>query len=127
MNDSEKNKPPYTRDYIPQTVSIPIELYESILGEYFIGYADLLTFGNYTSAWGMLYNPPSSGVNLHVNVWTVTDISDSPFRAQFWFNATPPGQAYQSTLVTPSNTALWPLPEPKIKLLQGVQCDGGAG
>ena len=99
-----------------KTVNIPIELYESIKGDYFIGYADNLSLNNGTSAWARLYNPQYSGVNLHVNVWTVTDISESPFRAQFWFNSTPPSKFSESTLVTPSNTAFRPIPEPKVKL-----------
>ena len=101
---------------LDKSVNIPIELYESEKGDYFIGYADNLSLGNGTSAWARLYNPRQSGVNLHVNVWTVTDISESPFRAQFWFNATAPGTFTESDLVTPSNTAIWPAPRPKVKL-----------
>lgn len=110
MLDS-RNSDPFSK-----TVDIPIELYESIRGKYFIGYADNLTLRHGTSAWARLYNPRQSGVNLHVNVWTVTDISDSPFRAQFWFNADPPGNAIESSLVTPSNTAIRPLPRPRVRL-----------
>ena len=102
--------------HLPQTVNVPIETYESAIGQYFIGYADELTFGNGTSAWARLYNPPDSGVNLFVNVWTVTDISSSPFRAQFWFNAEAPGTPSESALVTPSNTAYRPVPRPHVKL-----------
>jgi hypothetical protein len=87
-----------------------------MLGNYFVGYADNLVFGQGTNAWGRLYNPIDSGVNLYVNVWTVSDISQGPFRAQFWFNATPPGTPIDSELVTPSNTAIQPLPEPRIKI-----------
>jgi len=108
----------------PKSVDIPIELYESIKGKYFIGYADELTFGNNTSAWARLYNPPDSGVNLFVNVWTVTDISEYPFRAQFWFNAYPPGTPTESAVVTPSNTAFIPLPEPRIRLQQASDVSG---
>lgn len=75
---------------IEYTVSVPINLAKSLEGKYFVGYADNLTFGKGTSAWGRLYNPPNSGVNLHVTVWTVADISEGPFRAQIWFNAVPP-------------------------------------
>ncbi|MEL7608058.1 MAG: DUF6143 family protein [Bacillota bacterium] len=100
-----------------KSVNIPIELYESIKGEYFIGYADDLVFGNGTSAWARLYNPCGSGVNLHVNVWTVTDISAAPFRAQFWFNAAAPGE-YSETTATSSNTAICPAPTPRILLQQ---------
>lgn len=103
---------------IPKYVNVPIELYESMIGKYFIGYADDLQFGKETRAWAMLFNPQNSGVNLHVNVWTVTDISQSSYRAQFWFNASPQGIPIVSSLVTPSNTAIQPLPVPKVQLQQ---------
>ncbi|WP_394189934.1 DUF6143 family protein [Paenisporosarcina quisquiliarum] len=99
-----------------KAVEIPQELYQSLKGKYFVGYADELNFGKGTSTWARLYNPPNSGVNLHVNVWTVTDVSDSTFRAQFWFNATPSETPIDSEFVTPSNTAISPLPKPNIKL-----------
>jgi len=99
-----------------KAVEIPQELYQSLKGKYFVGYADELNFGKGTSTWARLNNPPNSGVNLHVNVWTVTDVSDSTFRAQFWFNATPSETPIDSEFVTPSNTAISPLPKPKIKL-----------
>ena len=109
---------------LPKGVDIPIELYKSIRGEYFMGYADDLIFGNGTSAYAMLYNPCHSNVNLHVNVWTVTDISEAPFRAQFWFNATPPGIPQTIAQVTPTNTAICPPPKPRI-LLQQASCVTG--
>lgn len=109
---------------LPKNVDIPIELYKSIRGEYFVGYADNLTFGNNTSAWARLYNPCNSDVNLHVNVWTIADISEAPFRAQFWFNSIPPGVPTDSTLVTPSNTAICPLPQPKVKLQLASNVEG---
>ncbi len=108
----------------PKEVSVPLELYTSLQGKYFIGYADNLTFGNGTSAYALLYNPCDSGVRLHVNVWTVTDISQADFRAQFWFNADPPGTPVPSELVTPSNTAICPLPKPRVKLLQASNVTG---
>lgn len=100
---------------LEKAVSIPIELYQSEKGRYFIGYADDLSFGQNTSAWARLYNPIDSGVNLHVNVWTVTDISEAPFRAQFWFNASVPG-ACSTAPATPTNTAIRPAPIPKVQL-----------
>ena len=111
---SKQNRP--DKYPIVEAIEIPQELYQSTKGKYFIGYADQLSFGKGTSAWARLYNPPNSGVNLHVNVWTITDVSDSTFRAQFWFNSTPPGKPINSKLVTPTNTTLKPLPKPKIKL-----------
>ena len=107
-----------------KSVSIPPELYESLKGKYFIGYADDLTLGNGTSAWARLYNPPHSGVNLFVNVWSVTDISAANFRAQFWFNATPPGTPEVSDLVTPTNTTMNRPPVPKVILQKASQVTG---
>lgn len=98
-----------------KTVNIPIELYESDIGRYFISYADELSFGKGTSTWASLVNPADSRVNLHVNVWTVTDISEAPFRAQFWFNASVPGD-YSTAPATPTNTAIRPVPTPKIRM-----------
>ena len=104
------------RNSMGKTVNVPIELYESMRGRYFIGYADNLSLNAGSSAWARLYNPRLSGVNLFVNVWTVTDISDSPFRAQFWFNADPPGNASVSDLVSTSNLAFRPTPQPRVSL-----------
>jgi hypothetical protein len=109
---------------IDKSVSVPVELYKSLRGEYFIGYADDLKFGRGRSAWARLYNPYRSGVNLHVNVWTVTDVSESTFRAQFWFNADPPGIPIFSPLVTCTNTAIIPNPHPNIKLQMASDVEG---
>ncbi len=109
---------------IEYQVSIPINLAKSLEGKYFVGYADNLSFGNGTNAWARLYNPPNSGVNLHITVWTISDVSESPFRAQIWFNADPPGIPLESSLVTPSNMAICPLPVPKIKLQYASNVSG---
>lgn len=106
------------RDFeLPETVSIPVPLYKSMQGKYFVGYSDDLEFtGIGVSAWAGLYNPPNSGVNLYVNVWTATSLY-GVFRVQIWFNALMPGNPKVSNLVTPSNTAVKPAPSPSILLL----------
>lgn len=109
---------------ITQVASMPYALYLSLQGKYFVGYADELEFGNGKSAWAGLINPSYSRVNLHVYVWTVTDVGESPIRAQIWFNSDPPGRAIESELVTPANTALCPLPRPRIRLLQASNVIG---
>lgn len=109
---------------IPPNVSVPVPLYKSMQGKYFVGYADNLDFtGEGVNAWGALFNPPDSGVNLHVNVWTATSLYGI-FRAQVWFNAVMPGTPVISDLVTPSNYAINPLPKPKIKLLYAANVTG---
>jgi hypothetical protein len=60
---------------MPETVDVPISLYKSMQGKYFVGYADNLDFtGPGVNAWASLYNPPNSGVKLYVNVWTATSL-----------------------------------------------------
>ncbi|MGH4124570.1 MAG: DUF6143 family protein [Clostridium sp.] len=106
----------HIHDSIMKSVNIPVELYESMLGQYFIGYADNLVFGEEKNAWARLYNPINSGVILYVNVWTVTGVSDSPFRAQFWFNSTPPESDIKYAPVTPTNLTIKPPPIAKVRL-----------
>jgi len=110
--------------HLVKSVNIPMDLYQSMQGKYFIGYADNLDFGKGASAWARLLNPLQSGVNLYVNVWTVSDISGIPIRAQFWFNSTPQGTPAESLLITPANTAIRPLHQPKIKLQYATNVTG---
>ncbi|MHB1316171.1 MAG: DUF6143 family protein [Christensenellales bacterium] len=116
LSGSGKSAPSTNGAGLGYTVSVPVELAKSLEGKYFAGYADHLAFGQGTNAWARLFNPPGSGVNLHVAVWTITEIAESPFRAQFWFNAAPPGTPLDSPLVTPSNLAFRPLPQNRVKL-----------
>lgn len=51
-----------------------------------------------------------------MNVWTVTDVSASPFRAQFWFNVTPPKSDIKYADVTPTNLNIQPSPKAKVEL-----------
>ena len=102
---------------LPQLADVPMPLYKSMQGKYFVGYADNLEFsGPGISAWGSLYNPPDSNVCLHVNVWTATSLYDV-FRVQIWFNATLPGSPSLSADVTTSNYCIEPIPQPKVRLL----------
>lgn len=103
---------------IPQVASMPYPLYLSLQGKYFVGDTDILEFGKDTNAWSALYNPKHSCVNLHVYVWTVTNLGEEPIIAEIWFNTDPPGSPTISNSFTPSNTALCPLPTPKVKILQ---------
>lgn len=109
---------------LEKSVNIPIELYESLEGEYFIGYADELLLGEGKSAWARLYNPVGSGVTLFVNVWTVTALSDGPFRAQFWFNAVPPPGPVEEAPSTTTNLALCPRPKARVRLQLASNVEG---
>ncbi|MBN7772341.1 hypothetical protein [Clostridium aminobutyricum] len=51
------------QDHFDHNVNIPVELYESMKGEYFIGCA--------------------SDTDLHVNEWTITNYRQLPFSVNF--------------------------------------------
>lgn len=107
-----------------EVVSIPNPLSKSIKGRYFAGQTEILILGQGFNTWGGLINPSNSGVNLFVNVYTVTNFSEIPLLAQIWFNTKPPGMGVISDKVTPGNTTLSPLPVPKTEL-QYVQSVSG--
>lgn len=110
---------------LPQQVAtMANSLYHSLQGQYFVGYADNMFFEKDKNAWAALVNPRNSDVNLFVNVWTVTDLYEPPIRMQIWFNSALPGDPTVSKLVTPSNTAISPLPKPKIILMQASNVIG---
>jgi len=124
ITSSQTQPPAINNTPMYYIANIPIELAKSLEGKYFLGMAEDLTFGNATNAWARLYNPPDSGVNMFVNVWAVSDIVSSPIRVQIWFNSTPPGIIQQSYSVTPANTAIRPIPQPKVKLEYAVGVKG---
>jgi hypothetical protein len=101
-----------------QTAVMTNSLYHSLQGQYFVGYADNMFFEPGKGAWAGLFNPYDSDVNLYVNVWTVTDLSDQPIKMQIWMNAIMPGNPIESDWVTPSNLAMIPTPKPIIRILQ---------
>ncbi|WP_379156261.1 DUF6143 family protein [Paenibacillus sp. sgz5001063] len=105
---------------IPKVVTIPNPLFESMEGKYFVGQTQLLTFGRGTNAWGGLINPKGSGVNLYVNVYTVTNFSNKTFPAKIFFNTFPPGHPLTSRLFSPANTTRSSIPKVKIQYVRST-------
>lgn len=120
VKSNEIQQPQYIKSPLYYMAAVPISLAKSLEGKYFVGLADNLAFGNATHAWARLYNPPNSGVNLYVNVWTATDIFSTSYRIQVYFNSFAPGIIQESHNVTPANTAYTPLPQPRVKLEYSV-------
>lgn len=108
-----------------EVVSIPMPLRQSELGRYFVGQTERLRFSQGTNAWATLYNPPDSGINLHVNVFTVTNVTETPFTTEIIFGGVPaafPGN--QATLISPTNLAIAPLPTPRVRALYNSSASG---
>lgn len=99
-----------------KSVNIPISLYESLQREYFVGQTETLLIGNGLSAWAGLFNPCNSGVNLFVNVLTISNFSNQSFTAEIWLNADLCERGSIAQEVSSSNTAIIPSPDHKIDI-----------
>lgn len=103
----EMNKQPI------EVVNITSPALNSRLGRYFIGKTGLLNFGGGYYAWGGIVNPVDSGVNVYIDIFTITNFSNQNFISEIWLNADPPRNAAVSTHVMPTNQAISPSPLPK--------------
>ena len=107
---SSKNIKPH------EVVSIPVPLFKSMQGEYFVGQTEPLWVGNESNAWAGLVNPCDSDVNLYVNVFTISNFSDDYLTAEIWLNTNFPKRGSISYKISPTNTALKPLPKNKVDI-----------
>lgn len=96
-----------------QVVNITSPALNSRLGRYFISQTGLLNFGSGYNAWGGIINPMDSGVNLYIDIFTITNFSTQSFIGEIWLNAAAPKNAVVSPTVTPSNQSISPPPKPK--------------
>lgn len=62
-----------------EVVDITSPAMNSMLGRYFIGQTGVLSFGNKYTAWGGIVNPSGSGVNLYLDIFTITNFSNQNF------------------------------------------------
>ncbi|MDP4117838.1 MAG: DUF6143 family protein [Bacillota bacterium] len=101
---------------------IPISLSESLQGKYFVGISRE-EFGAGKYAWAGLFNPEGSGVLLFANVFTVSNVTEIPFSFQVWLNATTLGTAKPTDMQSSANTAIQPIPKPKVQFLYAENVD----
>ena len=102
---------------IQKVVNIPVSLFESMEGKYFVGQTKTLIVGNGLNGWAGLLNPFNSKVNLYTNVFTISNFSDSDYlTAEIWLNTNNPEKWSISNKVSPTNTALNPLPKNKVDI-----------
>jgi hypothetical protein len=99
-----------------EVVSIPVDLSKSMQGKYFVGQSDALLVGDGSSAWAGLVNPHNSYIDLFVNVFTVSNFSDDILTAEIWLNKNIEDEGVISHKVSPTNTAIRPLPQNKAEL-----------
>lgn len=99
-----------------EVVSLPVPLFKSIEGRYFVGQTDSIKVGNGLSVWAGLVNPYKSNVNLYANVFTVSNFSNEYLVAEVWLNIDFPKESKTSHKVSPTNTALRPLSQNKVDI-----------
>ncbi|MEW9500343.1 DUF6143 family protein [Jeotgalibacillus marinus] len=99
MNKKKKKK-----KNIKPVANIINSAFQSTKGRNFAGLTDLLTFGGETVAWGRLVNPPNSKVCLFFDFFTLTNFSSSPYTADLFVDAIPPGEILVSSNVGNLNT-----------------------
>ncbi|SHJ94922.1 hypothetical protein SAMN02745163_02904 [Clostridium cavendishii DSM 21758] len=117
MLERDKNYMVKNKNFkIEEVVSIPPSLFKSMKGQYFVGQTDNLLVGNNLNAWAALSNPMNSFVNLYTNVFTISNFSDEYLTAEIWLNTTIPENSIISNKVSPTNTALDPLPKNQVDI-----------
>ncbi|PJI08611.1 MULTISPECIES: DUF6143 family protein [Clostridium] len=99
-----------------EVVSLPVPLYRSIERRYFVGQTDIMKVRSGLSAWAGLVNPHNSNTTLYANVFTVSNFSDEYLVAEVWLNINFPEKSKISHKVSPTNTALRPLPKNKVDI-----------
>ena len=73
-----------------ELVNITSPALNSRLGRYFIAQTGLLNFGNGYNAWGGIINPFESGVNLYIDIFTITNYSTQSFIGEIWLDTDAP-------------------------------------
>lgn len=101
---------------IKEVVSNPVPLFKSMQGKYFVGQTEDLHVNSGSSAWMGLVNSNNSGVNLYANVFTISNFSGDYLTAEVWLNTNVPKNGNISYSVSPTNTALKPLPKNKVNI-----------
>ncbi len=105
------------KNIIPlKTVSIPISLYESTQGRYFVGQTESLYIGSALNAWAGIFNPLNSNINLYANVYTISNFSDDYLIAEIWLNAEFDQKGAVSHKVSAANTSLKPIPKNRAEI-----------
>lgn len=91
---------------VQKVVNIPVSLFESMKGKYFVGQTEALIVGNRLNGWAGLINPCNSKTNLYANVFTISNFSSSEYlTAEIWLNTNNPKKLSISNKVSPTNTA----------------------
>jgi hypothetical protein len=109
--------PPAT-EQLPRHVYVPYPMSMASQCKFFLGQTEKVTVGAGVQGFGALVNPLRSGVLLYVQDWHVTNLSEHPLEAQFWFGKTEwITGAQSSSAITCGYAQLSPCPPSQGKIL----------
>ena len=94
-------------------------VYHSFLGEYFFGQTDMISYGGNLQAWGELFNPWDSKVNMFLNTYTISNFSNLPITVEGWLGAVLLGREVISNHVAAGNQSITPPTRPKVLIKSG--------
>lgn len=89
-------------------------VYHSYMGKYFFGQTEMISYGGNLQAWGGLFNPPNSNVNIFLNAYTISNFSDQPITAEGWLSSKLTGNVETSYHYAAGNQAIFPPPCSKV-------------
>lgn len=104
-------------------VNLTNPLNKSLQGKYFLGETDQLNPNDSNRTWGALVNPPHSGVNLYLDLYVLSNLSDDHLVSQICFCSSLPTRGMQSHEVSTANLALQPAPLPRGQVQFGSDLD----
>lgn len=99
-----------------EAIVLSNSVYHSLLGNYFLGQTEMISFGGRLQGWGGLINPPDSGVNMFLNAYTISNFSDQPITAEGWLSSKLSGKALTSNHFAAGNQSMLLPSYPKVKI-----------
>ena len=99
---------------------------KSMQGKYFLGETDQLSPNDSNRTWGGLINPHHSSVNLYLDIFVLSNLSDDKLVSQICFCCSLPTHGKQSHEVSTANLTLHPKPMPQGQVQFGSQLDTSA-
>jgi hypothetical protein len=107
----------FPKDRQPQkAIVLKDSVYHSYQGEYFLGQTEMISYGGSKQAWGGLFNPPNSNVNMFLNAYTISNYSDQPITAEGWLSSKFTDKAVISSRFAAGNQSLNPPKQPKVQI-----------
>ncbi|WP_054026121.1 DUF6143 family protein [Bacillus sp. FJAT-28004] len=104
-------------------VNLTNPLNKSLQGKYFLGETDQLNPTDANRTWGALVNPPHSSVNLYLDLYVLSNLSDDKLVSQICFCSSLPTHGKQSHEVSTANLAIHPKPQPQGQIQFGSHLD----